>query len=100
MEPFVEFIKVFGVPGVLVWYLWYDTAVSRPKRDEAAAAQIERLVGHYNGIIDRIAADFTQTIREERQARREEIQMLRDDMRGRLGLSDTVGRDSVDRGTS
>jgi len=90
--PLVEIINAVGVPGVLGWYLWYDTAVARPKRQEAESLQIQNLAQHYNAMTERIAKDFTDTIREERGIRVRELQIFRDEMRSALGLSDSVHR--------
>lgn len=67
MDALTAIVSTLGVSGVLVWYLYYTTAVTIPKRDEIYTASVER-----------IANNFADTLREERQHRELEINELKE----------------------
>ena len=54
-----------GTFGILVWYLWYRTAISDPKRE-----------AKFCETIDATVAKFDTVLRDERVARRADIDAL------------------------
>lgn len=92
VEPMLNLIPQLGVAAILAWHLYYTTSVSNPKAMETALNRMDAMQDRHNKTIDDICKDFTTTIREERLARREEINMLRDELRAYRGLSDSVNR--------
>lgn len=54
-------ISTLGIGGALVWYMYYTTSVTMPKRDD-----------HYSNVLKEITASFTESLREERDFRRME----------------------------
>lgn len=62
-----------GVVGVLVWYLWYNTSVAEPKKDQHFRDQFDRIAESHIKSNEKICASFEQCIREERAARRQDI---------------------------
>ena len=59
-------ISTLGIGGALVWYLYYTTSVTMPKRDE-----------HYSKVLTEITSNFTESLREEREFRRVETQEMK-----------------------
>jgi hypothetical protein len=68
MDPQVisQLISTLGIGGVLVWYLYYTTTVTMPQRDQ-----------HYTDAITAITESFTDTLKEEREFRREETKEMK-----------------------
>jgi proline dehydrogenase len=93
----MQIVASLGVAGVLGWYLYYTTTVSFPKMNDSTLARMDALADRQSKVMENICKDFAQTIREERVIRREEISMLRDELRHLRGLDDTVNREG--RGT-
>ena len=84
-----QIITNLGVLGVLVWFMFYTTTKTIPtlntqytERMDAAqkyhAEQMERLVSAKNVAIQKMTEEFTQALREERIARKEEIEALKE----------------------
>lgn len=93
VEPMLQIVASLGVAGVLGWYLYYTTTVSFPKMNDSTLARMDALADRQSRVIEGVCKDFTTTIREERLNRREEIGMLRDELRHLRGLDDTVHRE-------
>jgi len=55
-------LSTLGIGGALVWYLYYTTSVTMPKRDD-----------HYSQTLNEITKEFTTCLKEERDYRRTEI---------------------------
>ena len=55
-------ITSLGIGGALVWYLYYTTSVTGPKRDEAFTKALES-----------ITDKFTSELEKEREFRRAEL---------------------------
>lgn len=81
-------ITSLGVAAVLGWYLWYDTVIARPKRDEITITRmdalqnqtlnrIESMNDKHTHVVESVCKDFTAALREERVVRREELQLIR-----------------------
>ena len=66
MELIVSLCGSLGVTGCLVWYLYFNTAVAFP-----------RLIDKHSASIDKITDKFSDTLREEREFRRNELQDLK-----------------------
>lgn len=95
METVLGLLTPFGIGGVLVWYLWFNETVVRPKHNEQVLArvdavvdrhniQVERITGQHNEVIARICTEFTQSLHEERELRKQEraeLMALRADRR-------------------
>jgi hypothetical protein len=60
-------LSTFGIGGALVWYLYYNTAVTLPKLHE-----------HYSAILNDVTKEFTAALKEEREASSREFQLFRD----------------------
>lgn len=81
MEPMLSLVSNLGVTGLLGWFLWYTTSVSFPKMNSTMMDRMDAIQNKQNETIEKVCTDFCATIREERVTRREEIQMLRDELR-------------------
>jgi len=93
VEPVIQIAASLGVAGVLGWYLYYTTTVSFPKMNDQTLARMDALADRQSQVMREVCQDFTSTIREERVIRREEISMLRDELRHLRELDDTVNRE-------
>lgn len=82
-------LGALGPSGILIWYLWYTQTRTLPDKDKAHSAerqderakhslQIESLAARYHASLDRIVDGFRADLKEERIARAEEIQALRE----------------------
>lgn len=60
-------VQAFGIGGVLVWYLYYNTSVAMPK-----------LHDKYTDSMAAMAKEFTAALKEEREASAREFQLFRD----------------------
>lgn len=71
-------LSTFGIGGVLIWYLYYTTSVTLPKLHE-----------HYAEVLNGMAKEFTQALKDEREAFRETARdgrcLLRVDQLKKLG---------------
>jgi hypothetical protein len=63
-------IGALGPTGILVWHLWYTTAVTLPRKD-----------AEFRETLDKIVADFRAELKSEREARAAEIKALREGIR-------------------
>lgn len=66
----------FGV--ILAWYLYYTTTVTFPKISDSHLEKIERISEKQNATVEKVCESFEACIREERQARKEELKELKD----------------------
>lgn len=64
-EVITTVISSLGVVGALVWYMYHNTTTTIPN-----------LTKQYTDSQEKIATNFTETLKEERQYRREEIHAL------------------------
>ena len=62
--------KELGTVAALVWYLWYTQSVSIPS-----------LAKNFRETLDLIVGQFRQDLKEERENRSKEIQLLRESFR-------------------
>jgi hypothetical protein len=61
-------ISQVGVVGALIWFLWYSTSVTGPKRDDEYRKSIESVTDKMSIATER----FTNTLGEERKSRIDE----------------------------
>ena len=80
LEAMVQLIGSLGVAAVLGWYLYYTTTSSFPRMHAQMLERLDKMQAAQNEVIARVCADFTQSLREERLTRREEIAMLREEL--------------------
>lgn len=59
-------ISSLGVVGALVWYLYFNTSKTIPE-----------LVRQHSETMDKISNNFTSNLREEREQRRQELELLK-----------------------
>ena len=59
-------ISSLGVVGALVWYLYWNTTRTIPE-----------LVRQHSETMDKISSNFTVNLREEREQRRQELELLK-----------------------
>jgi hypothetical protein len=67
MDIATSLVTNLGVLGALVWYLYYTTAVAIP-----------RIVKDHDKAIKETTDNFTQALKEERLARKEELETLKE----------------------
>ncbi len=60
----------------LAWYLYYTTTVTFPKISDSHLEKIERISDKQNATVEKVCESFESCIREERQARKEELREL------------------------
>jgi len=65
-DVITSLVSTLGVVGALVWYLYHNTTKTIPDLTEK-----------YTKANEKIATDFANTLKEERQYRREEINSLK-----------------------
>lgn len=81
-------ITSVGVGGILVWYLYYRTAVADPaqqkawdersdRQQEAFEERLDALTIRHNDTIRAITTEFTQALNEERNFRRTDMGTLK-----------------------
>lgn len=66
VELITSLVGTLGVTGALVWYLYYNTAVAIPK-----------LTDKHSDTLNAISKNFSDTLRDEREFRRGEMQELK-----------------------
>ena len=59
-----EIIGQFGLYAILVWYLWYQTAVAQPKLIEKHETNHAALVKQNNDTVREICSDFTSKLKQ------------------------------------
>lgn len=59
-------ISSLGVVGALVWYLYFNTSRTIPE-----------LVKQHSDTMERISNNFTTNLKEEREQRRQELELLK-----------------------
>jgi hypothetical protein len=72
-----QLVANLGIVGVLVWFLWYNTTIAVPKKDQAFREQLDKMTERHLSTTQKIAEDFETCIREERAARRQDIADLK-----------------------
>lgn len=93
VEPMLQFISQLGVAAILAWHLYYTTSVSNPKAMELALNRLDIMQEQHNQVIKEICKDFAEEIKQERIARREEINMLRSELSYLRNLHDSINRE-------
>lgn len=66
-------ISQVGVVGALIWFLWYSTSVTGPKRDDEYRKSIESVTNKMAVATDK----FTDSLSEERRMRVIELDSLK-----------------------
>lgn len=66
MDVIVSLVSAIGVPGALIWYLWHTTSKTIPD-----------LIDKHSTTIDGIVKEFKSELKEEREARKQEITLLK-----------------------
>lgn len=70
-----------GVVSALMWYLWYRTSVADPKKDAETWSRIDQLTQRHDDTIRETVDKFDQSLTAERQARREDLVILRETLK-------------------
>ncbi len=70
-----------GIGGVLVWYLWYTTSVTWPKKDEEHRKERTEIQAAYSKTLDTIVERFDNSLTSEREHREREARENRDRFR-------------------
>ena len=81
MQGWMTLFGQVGVAGVLAWYLYYTTTVTFPKISDSHLEKIERISDKQNATVEKVCESFESCIREERQARKEELKELQQTFR-------------------
>lgn len=71
VEGLAQLVSSIGIGGVLVWYLYHTTTKTIPD-----------LTTKHTTNIENVTNKFSDTLRDERTARREEIEELKTCLRG------------------
>jgi hypothetical protein len=64
-------ISSIGVPAILMWFLWYKTAVSDPKQAEENRKSNEGIANKFSDTVVEVVDKFSLELKEERKARDE-----------------------------
>lgn len=76
MEVLPGMVSSLGVLGALVWYLYYTTTKTLPDINRHHDERIEQVVKANNQALLEVTTDFTTTLKEEREFRRREMEVL------------------------
>jgi hypothetical protein len=75
-EVITTLIGSLGAAGALVWYMYYNTTSTIPGIIKQYTESQERTSANFANTQEKIATHFTETLKEERDYRRQEIQAL------------------------
>ena len=89
-ESVLQIVSSLGVAAVLGWYLYYTTTVSFPKMNDATLNRMDRMQEKQNVVIENVCKDFTTCLREERIVRRDELMILRNELKAMHSREDSV----------
>lgn len=76
-----QIIGQFGVLGVLIWYLYYTTTKTLPELNKIHNEQLDKVVAVHDQSIKDITSKFTEALADERAARKEELEEIKQDLR-------------------
>ena len=96
MDVITTLVTNLGVLGALVWYMYYTTAVTIPKINTTHSEAYKELIDQNNAALNKIATDFTSSLAEEREARKEEVTALKEWIRNEAKCN--YNHDHRDRG--
>ena len=77
MDTITPLVTNLGVLGALVWYMYYTTAVTIPKIHITHSEDSKALAENHTNSLDKITNQFSETIRDEREIRKQELEALR-----------------------
>jgi len=80
MEDPQFWIQLFGnlgVIAVLIWYMWYNVTVTQPGIQKDLMGRMETISTRHDETIKDVCKNFTDSLREERIACRQEMIELR-----------------------
>lgn len=70
-------VTSLGVAAILAWFLWYTTSTLIPGMHREHTAANEKLHAEHLAVTERICDLFTESLREERDLRAREAEMMR-----------------------
>lgn len=73
LSGWVQSMGQFGALGVVTWLVYYYTTVTLPK----AFDKIDAISDKHNASVEKVCDDFRQSLREERESRRQELAELK-----------------------
>lgn len=79
----IDLVRTLGIAGILAWYLYHTTTVTLPKLNEKYTESVQKISDTNNATVQRICKEFQDSIKEERDARREEVADLKATIRCR-----------------
>jgi predicted PurR-regulated permease PerM len=69
-------VSSIGVVGALVWYMYHNTTTTIPNLTKQYTESQERVAERFATTQEKIATNFAETLKEERDYRKQEIQAL------------------------
>lgn len=79
----IDLVRTLGIAGILAWYLYHTTTVTLPKLNEKYTESVQKISDTNNATVQKICKEFQDSIKEEREARREEVADLKSTIRCR-----------------
>lgn len=70
-------VTSLGVAAILAWFLWYTVTTLIPGMHREHTAANEKLHAEHLATTERIVQQFTDSMREERELRVREAEMMR-----------------------
>lgn len=92
VEQMIQVLTQLGVAAVLGWYLYYDTTVVKPKINDQMLIRMDAITDRQAASVERICANFSASIKQERESCEVETRMLQDEIRHLRGLSESTRR--------
>lgn len=86
----IQVLTQLGVAAVLGWYLYYDTTVVKPKINDQMLIRMDAITDRQAASVERICANFSASIKQERESCEVRTTMLQDEIRHLRGLSESA----------
>ena len=76
-ELLTGIVSSLGIAGVLVWFLYHTTTKTIPEKDAAHRSDIKDISQKFSDTVTTVTAKFSDTLREERVYRQQEVESLK-----------------------
>lgn len=91
-----DFLQLFGVLGVLVWFLYYTTKTVIPNIHKQNNELISKIIADHKEAQIAVTEKFDVNLREERDARRTEIREEREFRAAEIKEERTLRKQEMD----
>lgn len=68
----LNLVGAVGIPGILAWYLYYNTTVTQPKQLD----KWDAITKANNATVEKICSDFVKALEDERHSREKVLENI------------------------